>query len=176
VSSSGTLDDNTWHYIIAWHDSGLDKAFLQIDDSTVYSTTVGASLNAATSAGFYVGAYTNSSNYLNGMMDTVTRWDAVLTSVQRTWLYNAGAGRSCTDIIDSNATPTPTVTNTPTATPTPGPNPWQQPITGTLSTSNTMLLDRSATYGDLVEGWLNIAILGLMFIGLVLYIVLKKLD
>jgi hypothetical protein len=122
---------STWIFIATWHDATAGKSYVQINNGTVYSTTTTHPADSGNTFG--LGAKTsNGSVHFNGYIDNVTFHKRVLTTEERTAIYNGGNGLACADIINPpTATPTNTATNTPTNTPTPTPTPdfttWPYP-------------------------------------------------
>ncbi len=92
VNSTPTFSAATWYFAVAWHDSVANTINVQIDN--------GAAASAAYSAGGYDGTFalnigaTAASTFHNGRIDEVGFWKRVLTTDERTSLYNAGAGRT----------------------------------------------------------------------------------
>lgn len=82
----------TWYFVVGWHDSVNNTLNIQVDDGTVDS--------AAYSAGVHDGVATlgigalpqNAADYLDGRVDDVNIWGKVLTTAERTELYNGGRG------------------------------------------------------------------------------------
>jgi hypothetical protein len=101
VSSSGgtlTFTDTTavasagvWYFVVAWHDAAANTINLQVNDGAVASASHSAGVRDGASA-FCIGAQANPTNYTDGVIDEVGFWKRVLTSDERTQLYNAGAG------------------------------------------------------------------------------------
>jgi hypothetical protein len=83
---------NTWTFIVAWHDPVANTINIQINDGTIESDPhAGTGSNTAP---FHIGSYiTNSSQYVwSGRIDEVGFWKRVLTTDERSALYNSGAG------------------------------------------------------------------------------------
>jgi len=99
VVSTDTLVLNTWYQITVVHTHGSSGGTdLYINNGTPVSVAGTASnISANTAGGLAVfGSYAGG-NPLTGGLDLFRRWDRVLTSVERTWLYNDGAGRTYAD-------------------------------------------------------------------------------
>jgi len=96
----------TWYFIVAWHDAVNDQIAIQVNngtpDTAAHSTGV---INGTNS--FFLGARSNNANPHDGLLDEIGLWKRVLTSDERTWLYNAGAGRSYADIVAGMVTAKP---------------------------------------------------------------------
>ena len=93
-TSLGTPSTGTWYFLCAWHDAAADMAYLQVNNGTIDSQATGGSLYPAGYAAWTFGqlgggAY---SLTLDGRVDEVGFWKRVLTTGERTALYNAGSG------------------------------------------------------------------------------------
>jgi hypothetical protein len=169
--SAGAWSDSTWHHIVAWHDPTANTINIQLDNGTPASAAHSTGVLDGTRE-FMLGSLNGLGGYgLTGRVDEVGVWKRLLSSDERTALYNAGAGCTYpfTDCEDAEPTSTPTVTNTPppTDTPTPGPSATPTntpPPTATSAASATppylsafamtasggeMWLERRFTLGDL---------------------------
>lgn len=108
VSSDGTasvigqvLADNlgsptaaTWYFICAWHDSINDTINIQINNGSINSTSFSTGVFANGTGDFMIGGSANLSSSANGHADEVGFWKRLLTSAERTYLYNSGVGRT----------------------------------------------------------------------------------
>jgi hypothetical protein len=84
----------TWYLVVGWHDSAADTVNIQVNNGSVASTATTGSATADRSGTFFLGAYWNGV-YHNGRIDEVGFWKKVLTSDERTELYNGGTGKTC---------------------------------------------------------------------------------
>jgi hypothetical protein len=98
VTSDNAGDNTTatWYFVVAWHDATANTINIQVNNGTANSTsyTHGAfdsayDLHMGNIAGFYH----------DGDLDEFGFWKKALTTDEKTWLYNAGAGRSYADIV-----------------------------------------------------------------------------
>lgn len=109
VTSSATFSLNQWYFIVAWHDAVNDQLGIQINSGS--PTTVSSSGGVKDSTlTFHIGNRDTANSTYEGRIDEVGFWKRVLTSTERGWLYNAGAG--CTYPFTScipTPTPTPTI-------------------------------------------------------------------
>lgn len=81
-----------WTWICGWHDATANTLNIQVNARTVVSTSHSGGVNNGT-ATFTIGPYSVLSNYASAMdIDEVGIWKRVLTSDERTTLYNSGAG------------------------------------------------------------------------------------
>lgn len=93
VTSSVTPSTSTWYHIIAWHDSVDNEIGIAVNAGTaVTSAYSGGSQDTAQP--FYLGYDGSSGRWHNGRLDQVGIWKRVLTSGERTSLYNSGSGLS----------------------------------------------------------------------------------
>lgn len=100
ASSFGLPVINTWYFMVVWHDATADTLNIQINNGVVDSIATGGALQAASTAQFRIGARQDAGSELNwnGNIDQVMFWKRVLTSGERTSLYNGGAGVSVADL------------------------------------------------------------------------------
>lgn len=93
VASAAAISTGTWYYVVAWHDASANTINIQVNNGTVDSAGIGA-LSAASTNPFLIGANTvgSATNFWDGLIDEVGFWKRVLTSDERTSLYNSGAG------------------------------------------------------------------------------------
>ncbi len=91
ANNFGSPSTGTWYYVVAWHDSVNNTINIQVNngsvDSAAWSTGVYNS-----SGPFVIGALSTPLQYLTGKVDSVGFWKKVLSSTERTSLYNAGDG------------------------------------------------------------------------------------
>jgi hypothetical protein len=88
------LTSGVWYHAICWYDATGDKrAHLSINNGT--SVQGNAHVNPRSDNSnfpFYVG-HEGGSGYFDGLIDEVAIWNRVLTSDERTELYNGGTGK-----------------------------------------------------------------------------------
>lgn len=124
-SSFSPVSTATWYTLFAWHDAASNQMAIQVGTNSPDTKAHSGGVQDTTSS--LVLGREDSGSELDGLMDTTALWiGRVLTSDERSWLHNSGAGRSCQDIADT--VPTPTPTDTPTGTPTPSPTPTGTPL------------------------------------------------
>lgn len=98
--STPALSDNTWYLLEIYYDSVAQLFGLRINDGAV-AVQVPVALTAPirdTSAALNIGRLGSGSGYWNGLVDQVGMWSRVLTTAERTWLYNSGNGRSYAEV------------------------------------------------------------------------------
>ena len=86
------LNLDTWYFIVGWWDPADGKAYIQVNNGTpVASAGTGTVITDGT-ATITIGALGDGSTYkYDGRMQSVGYWNRVLTSDERTWLYNSGS-------------------------------------------------------------------------------------
>ena len=101
-----TLNDTgVWHYVVCWHDSVGNTLNIQVDNGTVSSTSYsGGGLDGTANLVFGSNGSTGASD-MDGIMDEIGFWKRVLTSQERTDLYNGGSGLSYDSFGGSTARP-----------------------------------------------------------------------
>jgi len=86
----------TWYFVVVWHDATANTINIQVNDGTVDSGAHATGVHNSTSP-FFMGCQANSGSpaatYYDGLVDEACFFKAVLTSAERTWLYNGGNGR-----------------------------------------------------------------------------------
>lgn len=80
----------TWYLVIAWHDPTANTLNIQVNDGTVTSASYSDGVSADGDP-FEIGAIGGAST-MSGRIDGVGIWRKILTSQERTDLYNLGAG------------------------------------------------------------------------------------
>lgn len=89
--SFGDPSIGTWCFVVAWHDVVDGSYNIQVNDGAVDSTPDTSFADSALD--FQIGRY-GTSQYFDGLIDQVGFWKRVLTTQERTDLYNGGAGLS----------------------------------------------------------------------------------
>ena len=163
----GSINPNatTWYFFAATVDNAGNGA-LTID-GTKYTGTLNIPSDTANTV--YIG-WDGSTSYVNGRIDAVMIWKAVLTDDQIAWLRNSGSGRTCNDLIVPTPTPTATNTSTPTATATGAPTGTPTPGAErelTLSSGDTATIKRDFTYGEI----LNAVMIGVLIVVIVIAVI-----
>ena len=94
----GPATANTWYLVIAWHDAANDLIGIQIGDATTLYTADTAGHSAGVfkaTATLTLGRNSDGSTApMTGRLDGAGLWgDVVLTTLQKSMLHKAGAGR-----------------------------------------------------------------------------------
>jgi hypothetical protein len=84
---------STWYCIHAWHDSAANQIGVVVNAGTPVTAAAASGVHADT-ADFRIGSrqFVGFEAYFDGIIDEVGFWRRVLTSQERTDLYNGGAG------------------------------------------------------------------------------------
>lgn len=94
ADSLGSPSTATWYYVIGWHDSVANTISIQVNNGTVDSQAYSLGTIDGTAA-FEIGDASGGLGApFDGRIDQVGFWKRVLTSQERTDLYNGGAGLS----------------------------------------------------------------------------------
>jgi hypothetical protein len=91
---NASISAGVWVFFSAWHDPVADTLNLQVNGGTVLSQAWSGGIASGGTQQFAIGAHGGLGSFLNGTLDEVAFHKRVLTSNERTWLYNAGAGRT----------------------------------------------------------------------------------
>ncbi len=97
VGSAGLVSD-AWNFIVGWHDSVADTVNIQVNNGTPVSDTTGGGAPCSLNNPLYFGGTSLSvgsptHRYEGGIAD-VSFYKRVLTSAERSFLYNGGNGRT----------------------------------------------------------------------------------
>jgi Concanavalin A-like lectin/glucanases superfamily len=97
----GTPIDSAWYHMFAWHDAAANTCNLEVRSSfntsgATASAGTGGGVGNTSSAVFMIGSreYAGYPGYFDGIIDEVALWKRVLTSGERSSLWNSGAGLS----------------------------------------------------------------------------------
>lgn len=91
ATNHGAASAGNWYHVVAWHDSVNNVIGISINAGTENTTAKTDGVNDGT-ASFVVGSSPSQSFYWDGLIDQVAIWRRVLTSDERTSLYNSGDG------------------------------------------------------------------------------------
>lgn len=97
-ATQGTLSATTWYFVVCWHDPVANKLYASINNQTATEAAHSGGIYVGTSS-FYIGTRDVGGDYYGGYIDQCGIWKRVLTSDERTWLYNSGSGRSYADLL-----------------------------------------------------------------------------
>ena len=101
ITSSAPVSLNTWYFLLAEHTSVASDATFRVNDYSD-STTIAADTFNGT-ANFVVGGeLVPEQRFLQGKVSRAALWKRVLTSLEKSFLYNAGAGRPFSEVGTTN--------------------------------------------------------------------------
>lgn len=90
-NGGGPPSNGVWYFLVAWHDSVANTINISVNDTDLVSVPYSAG-SYDDGGPFYLGASPDVAGYFDGLIDEVGFWKRVLTSGERTQLYNGGAG------------------------------------------------------------------------------------
>jgi hypothetical protein len=91
IANSQTISATTWYFFVGWHDSVANTINISVNNNTPASLSHSTGVFDGT-APFELGRNDEGASWLNGRLDSVSIWKRVLTSAERTQLYNSGNG------------------------------------------------------------------------------------
>lgn len=91
ANNLGSPSTGTWYFIVCEHDSTANEIRIQVNDGTADATAHSGGVRDGTSD-FRIGARSTAGVYFNGLIDEVGFWKRLLTSDEKTRLYNGGNG------------------------------------------------------------------------------------
>jgi hypothetical protein len=97
VSWGSAPSATTWYFVCGWHDATANTITIQVDNGTPLSTSHAAGIFDSNGA-FRLGL-NSAAQSMDGLIDQVGFWKRVLTSDERSFLYNSGNGRSYADVV-----------------------------------------------------------------------------
>jgi len=89
ITSSASLNDDNWHFVVLKYGSGTIE--LIIDNVSIGTSSY---TYPSYNVGFFIGANNNGDSTYIGRIDEVGAWSRALTGGEITSLYNAGAGKT----------------------------------------------------------------------------------
>lgn len=96
VNSNTALSTSAWRLVVGWYDPTVTAngtIYIQVNNDTVVSSPMTGVPHTDTSDVWMGKDHLNFDGWFNGGIDAVGFWNVVLTSTQRTNLYNGGTGR-----------------------------------------------------------------------------------
>lgn len=108
-TANSLLANATWAHIVARHATGTFTVWV---NGTSRSLTEASTGSGYTSFNFNIGRLQTSATYrFDGLIDELAIWSAAKSDADISWLYNAGAGRSYSDIVAEGSPPATTYRN-----------------------------------------------------------------
>jgi hypothetical protein len=90
--------DDSWFFYVIGHDSVNNQIFISVNNETLVTAANTAGMHVGNGDFIVGGNAANLSGNFEGWVDQIGFWKRVLTSDERTWLYNSGVGRSYAEI------------------------------------------------------------------------------
>jgi RHS repeat-associated protein len=98
ANNFGSPATATWYFVCAWHDAAANTINIQVNNGAANSTSWSSGVYNGT-APFNLGRIGGgTTSYHDGATDEVVFYKRTLTAAERSWLYNAGSGRTYTDL------------------------------------------------------------------------------
>ena len=107
TTSATVVNNNTWHFILAYHDPTEQKIKISVDGGAYTAGTTVTNPLITSTASFNVGSWSDTNGNLNGTVDSVVLlkppagWLASNATALRDYLYNGGSGRRSSDFMAS---------------------------------------------------------------------------
>ncbi|MEO1063759.1 MAG: LamG-like jellyroll fold domain-containing protein [Actinomycetota bacterium] len=99
------VSTGTWYFVEAYHDAANNEIGIAINNGTHVTAPTGGTASARkTDVLWQIGSLGNGSSFLDGRVDSVSRWDRLLTSQERSDLYNSGDGLDYDDFGGADTT------------------------------------------------------------------------
>ena len=98
IAASVEITDGNWHFIVAWHDPTANTINIQLDNATATSASHTTGIFDGNSKFCMAARSSGVTNVWTGSIDEAFIYRRVLTSAERTWLYNSGNGRSYSEL------------------------------------------------------------------------------
>lgn len=90
--NTGSFSTGTWYLLHAWHDAAGNQIGLSVNAGTPTTSSYSSGVYNSGST-LDIGRSGGGPEYFDGVIDEVAFWKRVLTSDERTELYNSGSGR-----------------------------------------------------------------------------------
>lgn len=92
ASSLGAPSDGTWYFIVAWRDSSDNKLRIQVNNGTVDVSSSDQTGGFDEAGEFDIGFTNGLGDFADAVIGPAMVWKRILTSQERTDLYNSGSG------------------------------------------------------------------------------------
>lgn len=102
---------NVWYFFVCEYNSSTNKISLQLNNN---AETTGDCIadNSYVSGTFYIGCYNPDYYYFDGIVDALGVWNKVLTTEEKTYLYNEGNGVKLPTLVNAHQIQSRKVSNT----------------------------------------------------------------
>ena len=91
ANTLGSPSTATWYFLVGWHNAVANTLNIQVNDGTVDSVAHTTGVFDGTAA-FGIGTSTFANTFFDGRIDAAGFWKRVLSSADRSFLYNSGNG------------------------------------------------------------------------------------
>lgn len=100
VAAGVTPGAGTWYLVLFWHDATANSVNIQVNNGSVATTGIAGALDAASGTELRIGAraFSGFQDYIGGRVQNAGFWKRVLTSTERSSLYNSGNGKAYGDL------------------------------------------------------------------------------
>jgi putative flippase GtrA len=88
----------TWYHVVAVFDDAANTITAWVNNSQAGTPQAATGFSQNGGNSFNIGRRSTGTGYLNGVIDSVQIWKRALTSAERAYLYNSGAGRTYAEI------------------------------------------------------------------------------
>jgi len=98
----GSPSTGVWHFIVVEHNATSNEISIQINNGTVDTTAHTTGVNDGTAdfrLGALVGGAGNTVAFWDGRQDEIAIWERLLTTTERTELYNNGNGVDLSELL-----------------------------------------------------------------------------
>lgn len=92
VTSGTTINLATWYFLEAYHDAANNLLGIRINNGSATTQATGGVAPNTSNGGFTLGSRSGGSLPFDGRLDEWGIWKRLLTSAERTTLYNGGSG------------------------------------------------------------------------------------
>ena len=91
---AGAPGAGTWYFIVAWHNSVGNSILIQVNNGSPDGVASGGGANTPGADPFILGGRGHADLYFSGRIDEFGFWKRLLTTDEKTELYNGGAGKT----------------------------------------------------------------------------------
>lgn len=112
AGTTGTPTTGQWYFVVFWHDPVANTINLEVNNNGSIRSSAWSGGTQDGTASLLFGKYNTAGLYHDGLLDSVSYWHRVLTSDERTELYNSGNGLDYEDFGDGGTTYDETISET----------------------------------------------------------------
>jgi hypothetical protein len=95
----GNLSNNTWYFLVCYYNASTNWMWIGINDVFTAATSSSTGVRDDTNRLYFGREVDGSFPHYNGLIDEVFIYrDRLLSTAEKTWLYNSGSGRTYSDI------------------------------------------------------------------------------